>query len=105
MQRGREGASGRERNHELGAEGSKNLLPGTRRWHTVPLLFLIPTLVGDSGGKLPRGFKVGGRKVWRISDLQRWCEWGFPDRARFELKLKIFEKSSDSTCEMNRNAL
>ena len=42
----------------------------------------------DSGGKLPRGFKIGGRKMWRVSDLLLWSEWGFPDREAFELRLK-----------------
>ena len=45
----------------------------------------------DSGGKLPRGFKVGGRKLWRVSDLLLWSEWGFPDRGEFELRLKNLE--------------
>ena len=42
----------------------------------------------DSGGKLPRGFKVGGRKLWRVSDLQLWSKWGFPERREFEARLK-----------------
>ena len=45
----------------------------------------------DSGGKLPRGFKVGGRKLFRVADLRLWSEWGFPDRAEFELRLKNLE--------------
>ena len=42
----------------------------------------------DSAGKLPLGFKVGGRKLWRLSDLRLWCEWGFPDRTEFEARLR-----------------
>ena len=42
----------------------------------------------DASGKLPQGFKVGGRKLWRVSDLRLWCEWGFPDRGEFESRLK-----------------
>ena len=42
----------------------------------------------DSAGKCPLGFKVGGRKVWRVSDLKQWAEWGFPDRADFEARLR-----------------
>ncbi len=42
----------------------------------------------DSGGKLPRGFKVGGRKLWRVSDLRLWSDWGFPERQEFEERLK-----------------
>lgn len=42
----------------------------------------------DSAGKLPRGFKLGGRKLWRVSDLRLWAEWGFPGRQEFEARLK-----------------
>lgn len=42
----------------------------------------------DSSGKAPTGFKVGGRKLWRIADLERWAEWGFCDRAEFQTRLK-----------------
>ena len=42
----------------------------------------------DSGGKLPRGFKVGGKKLWRVSDLKLWTEWGFPERAEFEARMR-----------------
>jgi hypothetical protein len=41
----------------------------------------------DAAGKTPRGFMVGGRKVWRIADLKQWAEWGFPARATFEAHL------------------
>ena len=42
----------------------------------------------DSAGRCPRGFMVGGRKVWRMSDLKQWAEWGFPDRATFQARLR-----------------
>ncbi len=42
----------------------------------------------DTSGRLPLGFKVGGRKLWRLSDLQLWSEWGFPDRAEFEARMR-----------------
>jgi hypothetical protein len=42
----------------------------------------------DTAQKCPRGFTVGGRKVWRVSDLKQWAEWGFPDRATFEARLR-----------------
>lgn len=42
----------------------------------------------DSSGKCPRAFSVGGRKLWRTSDLQSWAAWGFPNRAEFEATLK-----------------
>lgn len=33
----------------------------------------------QSIGKAPKGVRVGGRKLWRVSDLQRWVDDGFPD--------------------------
>ncbi len=45
----------------------------------------------DASGKLPKGFKVGGRKLWRVSDLRLWCDWGFPARGEFESRLKNIE--------------
>ena len=42
----------------------------------------------DASTKCPRGFMCGGRKVWRISDLHRWAEWGFPERSEFETRLR-----------------
>ena len=38
----------------------------------------------DSAGKLPCGFKIGGRKLWRVSDLKLWTQLGFPSREEFE---------------------
>lgn len=40
----------------------------------------------DSSGKCPRGYGIGGRKLWRRSDLDRWAALGFPDRAAFEAR-------------------
>ena len=40
----------------------------------------------DASGKIPAGFKVGARKLWRVSDLERWVSWGFPNRAEFEAR-------------------
>ena len=42
----------------------------------------------DAAAKLPRGFKLGARKLWRVSDLRLWAEWGFPERQEFEERLK-----------------
>ena len=42
----------------------------------------------DSACRLPRGFKLGSRKLWRVSDLRLWTEWGFPEREEFEARLK-----------------
>ena len=38
----------------------------------------------DSAGRIPKGHRVGGKKLWRVSDLTRWAELGFPDREEFE---------------------
>lgn len=40
----------------------------------------------DKNAMLPKGFKVKGRKVWRVSDLRKWCELGFPSRKEFEIR-------------------
>ena len=42
----------------------------------------------DAAGKCPRGFMVGRRKVWRVSDLRQWADWGFPNREEFERRLR-----------------
>ena len=42
----------------------------------------------DAAVKLPRGFKLGARKMWRTADLRLWAEWGFPERQEFEQRLK-----------------
>ena len=46
----------------------------------------------DAAGLMPRGFKVGGRKLWRLSDLKLWVQWGFPSRAEFESKLRVQQR-------------
>ncbi len=38
----------------------------------------------DSAGKCPRGFAIGGRKLWRLCDLELWASLGFPKRKQFE---------------------
>ncbi len=38
----------------------------------------------DSSGKCPKGFSIGGRKLWRLCDLELWASQGFPERAAFE---------------------
>lgn len=38
-----------------------------------------------AAGKVPRPIKLGGRVVWRRSDLESWVSLGCPDRKRFEL--------------------
>lgn len=38
----------------------------------------------DSSGRCPRGLSLGGRKLWRVTDLERWAAMGFPSRDEFE---------------------
>ncbi len=38
----------------------------------------------DSAGKCPKGFSIGGRKLWRLCDLELWASQGFPEREAFE---------------------
>lgn len=38
----------------------------------------------DSAGKMPKGHRVGGKKLWRVGDLVLWARLGFPDREEFE---------------------
>jgi predicted DNA-binding transcriptional regulator AlpA len=35
-------------------------------------------------GKTPKPLKLGGRVVWRRSDLEAWIGYGCPDRATFD---------------------
>lgn len=37
-----------------------------------------------SAGKVPQGYKVGGKLLWYPDDLREWAALGFPDRRRFE---------------------
>ena len=41
----------------------------------------------DSNGRIPPGYMLGGRKVWRRSDLEEWAAWGFPMRDEFNTRL------------------
>jgi len=38
----------------------------------------------DACEKCPAAFNLGQRKLWRVADLQRWADAGFPDRKTFE---------------------
>jgi len=38
----------------------------------------------DAAGRIPRGWMVLGRKVWRVDHLKRWVELGCPSRREFE---------------------
>lgn len=37
----------------------------------------------DAAGKLPTPLRIGGRVVWRVSEIESWLEAGAPDRARW----------------------
>lgn len=50
----------------------------------------------DSSGRLPSGFKIGGRKLWRIRDLQLWSDWGFPCRGAFQDCLRTEARKTGS---------
>ena len=49
----------------------------------------------DREKQIPEGFFIGGhgRKLWRVADLVRWSEWGFPSRAEFKERLADEEGS------------
>ena len=48
----------------------------------------------DSAGKTPAGFKVGGRKLWRMRDLERWAHWEFPARPEFQRRLAELDRET-----------
>lgn len=41
----------------------------------------------DCSGKCPRGFRLGGRLLWRLADLRRWADGGFVSRVEFDALL------------------
>lgn len=43
----------------------------------------------DYGGKVPRGYTIGGKKLWKTDDLRAWAAMGFPSRAEFEERMKV----------------
>jgi predicted DNA-binding transcriptional regulator AlpA len=34
----------------------------------------------DASGKLPAPLRIGGRVVWRVSEIRAWLDAGAPDR-------------------------
>ena len=50
----------------------------------------------DSAGRIPPGFKIGGRKLWRATDLESWANWGFPSRADFTARLRTEESAREA---------
>ena len=45
---------------------------GLRTWHTYL-----------ASGKLPPSYKIAGRRIWKLRDLERWIEWDFPSLEQF----------------------
>jgi hypothetical protein len=48
----------------------------------------------DRDGSVPRGAMLKGRKLWRVQDLELWSEWGLPNRAAFERRLRDHKKAA-----------
>ena len=38
----------------------------------------------NASGKCPKAFRINGRVLWRIVDLERWSAAGFPGREQFQ---------------------
>ena len=42
----------------------------------------------NSCGKIPAPVRVAGLVRWRLADIEKWIELGYPDRAQFEAVTK-----------------
>lgn len=40
----------------------------------------------DTAGKLPAPIRIGGRVVWRVSEVRAWLAAGAPDRSTWEAR-------------------
>jgi predicted DNA-binding transcriptional regulator AlpA len=40
----------------------------------------------DSAGRLPRPLRIGGRVVWRVSEIEAWVAAGAPPRSEWEAR-------------------
>ena len=40
----------------------------------------------DAAGKLPAPVRIGGRVVWRVSEIRAWLDAGAPDRETWEAR-------------------
>lgn len=38
----------------------------------------------NNSGKTPAPVRIGGSVRWRQSDVERWIQWGCPDKQTFE---------------------
>lgn len=63
---------------------------------TIAQLLSISVATGwrwDSSGQLgPRGYKRGGKKLWRLSELREWVSAGMPHRREWEAMQAAREK-------------
>ncbi|HET6575911.1 MAG TPA: helix-turn-helix domain-containing protein [Fimbriiglobus sp.] len=41
----------------------------------------------DAAGKLPAPVRIGGRVVWRVSEIRDWLAAGAPDRATWAARI------------------
>ena len=65
--------------------GALQIVPiGVRTWRRM-----------DAAGKVPPPIRLGGRKLWRTSDLHQWVEWGCPERAEFEQRRRDQQDGSE----------
>jgi len=37
-----------------------------------------------ASGRLPRPIRLGRRTLWRVTEIELWCQAGCPDLARWE---------------------
>jgi predicted DNA-binding transcriptional regulator AlpA len=40
----------------------------------------------DAAGRIPRGVKIGGARLWSRSELLAWIDTGCPDRAEWQAR-------------------
>jgi predicted DNA-binding transcriptional regulator AlpA len=40
----------------------------------------------DAAGKLPTPVRIGGRVLWRVSEIRDWLDAGAPDRETWEAR-------------------
>ncbi|MFH5804678.1 helix-turn-helix transcriptional regulator [Alienimonas sp. DA493] len=53
----------------------------------IPAVLNVSTKCWDrqcDAGATPAAVRIGGRKLWRVADLEDWVRLGCPDRRTFE---------------------
>ena len=48
----------------------------------------------DASGRCPRGYSLGKKKIWLLSDLRAWASMGFPRRSDFERMMAEREENN-----------